>query len=162
MTPRLFIPWIPGLLGFLSLVAWADDSNPNYAPKREPASAVVELTEMPGYKTAWHQHNRCEESFYILEGTLTIKLVDTVHELPAGSYVFIPRGTPHGQGNFTAEPVRLLTTFAPGGFDQFFEDRVALFKVTKPEDPAFRTQFDQLRAKHSPWVQILGTWERNQ
>src|SRR3954465_2784997 len=32
------------------------------------AYAVVELTEMPGYKTAWHRHNNCEEAFYVVEG----------------------------------------------------------------------------------------------
>jgi quercetin dioxygenase-like cupin family protein len=34
----------------------------------EGQSATVELTEMPGYRTAWHQHNNCEEAFYVLEG----------------------------------------------------------------------------------------------
>ena len=121
--------------------------------------SLVELTEMPGYKTAWHQHNNCEESFYVLEGILTIKIAGRTRRLPAGSYVFIPRGTPHGQGNFTDKPVRLLTTFAPGGFDDFFRDRVDLFKSTKPGDPQFKGRFDELRAKHSQWVEILGTWE---
>jgi len=123
------------------------------------AQAVVEVTEMPGYKTAWHQHNNCEEVFYVLEGVLTIKLVDKTYTLPAGSYVFIPRGTPHGQGNFTKNPVRLLTTFTPGGFDQFFRDRVELFKTTKPGDSAFQEKFDELRARHGKWVQILGSWD---
>ena len=121
--------------------------------------SVVELTEMPGYKTAWHQHNNCEESFYVLEGVLTIKIAGRTQGLPAGSYVFIPRGTQHGQGNFTDKPVRLLTTFAPGGFDDFFRDRVDLFKSTKPGDAQFKRRFDELRDKHRQWVEILGTWE---
>jgi hypothetical protein len=92
-------------------------------------------------------------------GTLTIRVIDETYELPAGSYVFIPRATPHAQGNFTDKPIRLLTTFTPGGFDQFFEDRVELFKRTRPGDPTFQKQFDELRAKHNQWVQILGVWE---
>jgi quercetin dioxygenase-like cupin family protein len=123
------------------------------------AYAIVELTEMPGYKTAWHQHNNCEEAFYVVEGVLTIKLVDKTYEFPAGSYVLIPRGTPHGQGNFTKTPVRLLTTFTPGGFDQFFRDRVELFKTVKPGDPTFQQKFDKLREKHRKWVEILGAWD---
>jgi mannose-6-phosphate isomerase-like protein (cupin superfamily) len=47
--------------------------------------AVLELTEMPGYKTAWHRHNNCEESFYVIEGTLTIRLRDQISDLPTGS-----------------------------------------------------------------------------
>ena len=122
------------------------------------AYAVVELTEMPGYKTAWHQHNNCEEAFYVVEGTLTIQIADKTYEFPAGSYVLIPRGTPHGQGNFTTSPVRLLTTFTPGGFDHFFRDRVDLFKAVKPGECAFQKKFDELREKHRKWVEILGTW----
>jgi quercetin dioxygenase-like cupin family protein len=131
------------------------------APSEETAGAyaVMELTEMPGYKTAWHQHNTCEESFHVLEGVLTIKLRDKEYTLPAGSYVLIPRGTPHGQGNFGDKPLRLLTTFTPGGFDAFFRERVELYKTVKPGDPSFGKRFDELRARNKRFVQILGTWE---
>jgi quercetin dioxygenase-like cupin family protein len=137
--------------GKVKFITSSEDTNGAYA--------IVELTEMPGYKTAWHQHNNCEEAFYVVEGVLTIKLVDKTYEFPAGSYVLIPRGTPHGQGNFTKTPVRLLTTFTPGGFDQFFRDRVDLFKTVKPGDPTFQQKFDKLREKHRKWVEILGAWD---
>jgi quercetin dioxygenase-like cupin family protein len=137
--------------GKVRFIATSEDTNSAYA--------VVELTEMPGYKTAWHQHNNCEEAFYVVEGVLTIKILDKQYEMPAGSYILIPRGTPHGQGNFTKSPVRLLTTFTPGGFDLFFKDRVELFKTVKPGDPAFRAKFDGLREKHKKWVEILGAWD---
>jgi mannose-6-phosphate isomerase-like protein (cupin superfamily) len=137
--------------GKVKFIATSEDTNGEYA--------VVELTEMPGYKTAWHQHNNCEEAFYVVEGVLTIKIADKISEFPAGSYILIPRGTPHGQGNFTKNPVRLLTTFTPGGFDLFFKDRVELFKTIKPGDSAFKKKFDELRVKHNKWVEILGTWD---
>jgi hypothetical protein len=89
---------------------------------------------------------------------LTIKLADKLCEMPAGSYILIPRGTQHGQGNFTKSPVRLLTTFTPGGFDLFFRDRVELFKTLKPCDPAFQKELNELREKQK-WVEVLGTWE---
>ena len=142
---------LPYDAGRVKFIATSEDTNGAYA--------VVELTEMPGYKTAWHQHNNCDEAFYVAEGVLTIKIVDKMYEMPAGSYILIPRGTPHGQGNFTQKPVRLLTTFTPGGFDLFFRDRVELFKTMKPSDSAYRKKFDELRAKHSKWVEILGTWD---
>ena len=137
--------------GKVKLIATSEDTNGAYA--------VVELTEMPGYKTAWHQHNNCEEAFYVVEGVLTIQLADKLYEMPAGSYILIPRGTPHGQGNFTNTPVRLLTTFTPGGFDLFFRDRVELYKTVKPSDPVFQKRLDGLRAKHKHWVEILGIWD---
>ena len=136
--------------GKVKFIATSEDTNGGYA--------VVELAEMPGYKTAWHQHNNCEEAFYVVEGVLTIQLADKLYEMPAGSYILIPRGTPHGQGNFTNKPATLLTTFTPGGFDLFFRDRVELYKTVKPGEPAFQKRFDGLRAKHKEWVQILGMW----
>ena len=141
---------LPYDAGEVKFIAASEDTNTSYA--------VVELTEMPGYKTAWHRHNNCEEAFYVVEGTLTIKLSDKVYEMPAGSYISIPRGTPHGQGNFTGKPVRLLTTFTPGGFDQFFRDRVALFRTITPGDARFKEKFNELREKHKQWVEILGVW----
>src|SRR5215468_7020299 len=136
--------------GKVKLIATSEDTNGAYA--------VVELTEMPGYKTAWHQHNNCEEAFYVVEGVLTIQLADKLYEMPAGSYILIPRGTPHGQGNFTNMRVRLLT-FTPGGFDLFFRDRVELYKTVTPSDPVFQKRLDGLRAKHKHWVEILGIWD---
>src|SRR5262245_20630414 len=137
--------------GKVKLIVRSEDTNGAYA--------VMELTEMPGYKTAWHQHNNCEEAFYVVEGVLTIQLADKSYEMPAGSYILIPRGTLHGQGNFTNKPVKLLTTFTPGGFDRFFKDRVELFKTVKPGDPTFQKRFDELREKHRKWVEILGAWD---
>jgi len=95
----------------------------------------------------------------VVEGTLTIRLADKLYQMAAGSYILIPRGTPHGQGNFTNKPVRLLTTFTPGGFDLFFKDRVELFKTVKPADSTFQKRFGELRAKHRKWVEILGVWD---
>ncbi len=37
-------------------------------------AGVVELTELPGYETPWHQHDGCDEAFYVLEGTLTFRM----------------------------------------------------------------------------------------
>src|SRR5688572_25295895 len=99
------------------------------------ATTVFETTEMPGYKTNWHRHNNAEETFYVLEGTLTVKLGDKTHHLTAGSYVFIARGTPHAQGNLTDKPVRFITTVTPGGIEEFFKDRSELLKTVKPGEP---------------------------
>lgn len=122
-------------------------------------SAVMELTELPGYKTAWHRHNDMDEAYYVLEGVWTAKIEDKVAEYPAGAFVFIPRGTAHGQGNFSKSPVRLLLTITPGGFEGFFRDRVELFRTVRPGDQDFQKRFAALRQKHQAFVEILGTWE---
>jgi quercetin dioxygenase-like cupin family protein len=123
------------------------------------AFSLFEIKEMPGYKTAWHRHNHFDEAFYVMEGVLTVKFNGKVENYQVGSYVLIPRGMPHGQGNFGTVPTRILLTFTPSAYEQFFMDRVELFKTIKPDSSAFTEKFNELRRKHAKYVDILGTWE---
>jgi quercetin dioxygenase-like cupin family protein len=120
------------------------------------AFAVLEVTEMPGYKTTWHRHNHTEETFYVLEGVLTVKINDKVAEFPAGSYVLIPRGTTHGQGNFGKVPVKVILTVSPGGYEQRFRERIELYKTTKPGDPDFQKKLVGSRGNVDS--EVLGEW----
>jgi mannose-6-phosphate isomerase-like protein (cupin superfamily) len=122
------------------------------------AWSLVELTEIPGYKTNLHRHNHTDEAFYVLEGVLTVRLNDKTSEYPAGSYVLIPRGTPHAQGNRGKVPVKLLLTMTPGGFERSFQDRVELFKTAKPDDPDFRKKRKDNAVKGNYDVEFLADW----
>ena len=122
------------------------------------AWSLVELKEMPGYKTNLHRHNYTDEAFYVLEGVLTAKINDKTSEYPAGSYVLIPRGTPHAQGNRGKVPVKVLLTMTPGGFERSFKDRVELFKTVKPDDPDFRKKRKENATKGKYDVEFLSDW----
>jgi len=122
------------------------------------AWSLVELAEKPGYHTNLHRHNQTDEAFYVLEGTLTVKIKDKVSEYPAGSYVLIPRGTPHAQGNAGKVPAKVLLTMTPGGFEQSFKDRVELFKTIKPDNPDFRKMREENRIKGNYDVEKLEDW----
>ena len=69
-----------------------------------------------------HVHEQ-DETIYTLAGSLRVKLGDTLREVPAGSFVFIPRGTPHTWQNVGAEPLRFFATIMPAAsaFEQFFK-----------------------------------------
>lgn len=123
------------------------------------AWSLVELREMPGYHTNLHRHHVTDESFYVLEGSLTVRLNDETRDYPAGSYVLIPRGTPHAQGNRGNVPVRVLLTMTPGGFEQSFLDRVRLFETVKPGDPDFRRKRDELIKSSKVDVERLALWD---
>ena len=123
------------------------------------AFGVLEVTEMPGYKTTWHRHPNTEETFYVLEGVLTVKIGDKVAAYPAGSYVMVPRATPHGQGNFSKAPVRFILTVTPGGYELRFRERIELYKTTKPTDPDFQKKLAAGRGHVDS--EVLGTWEPN-
>ena len=123
------------------------------------AWSLVELKEMPGYHTNLHRHNLTDESFYVLEGSLTVRLNEGTRDYPAGSYVLIPRGTPHAQGNRGKVPVRVLLTMTPGGFEQSFLDRARLFETVKPGDPEFRRKRDEFTKTSKVDVERLALWD---
>lgn len=123
------------------------------------AWSLVQLKEMPGYHTNLHRHNHTDEAFYVLEGVSTVKLNNTISDYPAGSYVLIPRGTPHAQGNRGKVPTRILLTMTPGGFEQSFKDRAELFKSTKPDDPNFRKKRKENAVKGKYDVEFLADWD---
>jgi quercetin dioxygenase-like cupin family protein len=64
-----------------------------------------------------------DEVIYTLEGSLRLKLSDTLRVVPAGSFVFIPRGTPHTWQNVGAGPLRFFATIMPAAvaFEEFFK-----------------------------------------
>lgn len=97
----------------------------------------IVLVEGPGYRTPVHVHHETDESFYVLSGRLTLHIDGQVHELGPGDYVFIPRGTPHAQGNRGDEPARLLLTVSSGHFIGFFRAREELVKTTPPGHPDY-------------------------
>ena len=115
--------------------------------------AVLELNEGAGYRTPPHVHPGMDESFYVLEGTLELEMGGVTHTLPAGSFVHIPRGTAHAQGSATDQPVRLLTTFTPGGFEAFFLDRVALARTVQRGDEDFQPRMMEVVHRHGQWLQ---------
>ncbi len=123
------------------------------------AWSLVELTEKPGYKTRLHRHNYTDETYYVLEGVLTAKIADKTYELPAGSYIVIPRGTPHAQGNFGKVPVKVLLTMTPGGFERSFKDRAELIKTVKPDNPNFIKMREEMMKKGKYDREFLGDWD---
>ena len=114
--------------------------------------ALLELHEQAPYRTPAHVHPELDESFYVLEGTLALEMDGQRHVLPAGSYVHIPRGTVHAQGSADTQPVKLLTRLSPGGFEQFFLDRVELARTVGREHPDFQNRMMELVRRYPQWL----------
>jgi mannose-6-phosphate isomerase-like protein (cupin superfamily) len=55
-----------------------------------------------------HLHRSDDEAWYVLEGTLSVRVGKEEVEASAGSAVFVPRGTPHTYWNPGPGPVRYL------------------------------------------------------
>ncbi|MDF2902235.1 MAG: cupin 2, barrel [Phenylobacterium sp.] len=67
-----------------------------------------------------HRHNEIEETFLVRSGRLTFLLGDEVIDLGPGDFVRVPPGARHGYANLSGEPVELLVSFHPGGFEELF------------------------------------------
>lgn len=85
-----------------------------------------------------HLHRDHEETFYVLEGELTVRVGESRITAPTGSFVVIPRGTVYQPSNPGTEPTRVLLIFSPADMERFFEEaadkRIPLQVV--PTDPA--------------------------
>jgi mannose-6-phosphate isomerase-like protein (cupin superfamily) len=62
----------------------------------------------PRWIAPLHLHRNDDEAWYVLEGTLCVRVGKDVVEAHAGSAVFVPRGTPHTYWNPRPGLVRYL------------------------------------------------------
>ena len=82
-----------------------------------------------------HVHHDREESFYVLEGSVTFLAGTETVEGTAGSFVLVPRETMHGfRSNGDA---RLIIIHSPGGFERFFRE-ISAAAARGEFDTAFR------------------------
>lgn len=76
--------------------------------------ALTDVTLAPGSPGPVAQlHEQAVDSFYVLEGVLTLRLGDDEVAAPAGSYAVVPPGTAHTFSNPGRDPVRVLNLMAP-------------------------------------------------
>jgi len=99
---------------------------------------VFENTVAPNEGPPMHVHAAEDEAWYVLEGTLRFSLDGDVRVAPAGSFVFVPRGTPHCFENPGDQPARMLVIFTPSGMEKFF-DRFAALPDDEVDPGAFRS-----------------------
>ena len=133
-APPLFLPPSAGqrvwfLRNHLTIKATADTTG--------GAFGLFESLIAPGFSPPLHVHHREDESFWVLEGELTMRCGDQTFRAGPGAFVFLPRNVPH---SFVVEgdrPVRMLTLLTPGGGEGFFIDagRPAEHDGLPPEAP---------------------------
>jgi len=84
---------------------------------------LIEQVVPAGYPgPAMHVHPTFEETFAVLEGSLSMRVGDEAFEAGAGAVALIPRGTRHTFANTSAEPARTLVLVTPAGFERYFEE----------------------------------------
>lgn len=107
---------------------------------------LYEITLAPQVSGAkLHYHRFMDETFVVIQGTLTIQLLDREEELAKGSIIHIPRFTPHGFYNGTDEEVKALMLFNP---PQHREDFFRGMGAVLTEEPVDASKFVQLYHKY--------------
>jgi quercetin dioxygenase-like cupin family protein len=67
-----------------------------------------------------HTHSALEETFLIRSGEFEFLVGEDVTTVRPGDFIRVPAGVRHGYRNVTGQPVDLLVTFVPGGFEELF------------------------------------------
>jgi quercetin dioxygenase-like cupin family protein len=116
--------------------------------------AALERTEPPGTRTGLHRHNSMDEAFYVVSGTFTVFVDGRLHELPPGSFVFIPKGTPHAQGNRTSETIKIVSFFSPAGWEQSARARADLHRQYPVGTPEFAARIREVFSNFD--IEMLG------
>jgi mannose-6-phosphate isomerase-like protein (cupin superfamily) len=85
------------------------------------AFTMLEADEPPGFGPPMHIHHDAGEAFYVLAGEYIIFLGSEEHPCPAGSFIFIPAGVPHGF-RVGAVPSRKLNLYSPAAMIGYFDE----------------------------------------
>jgi mannose-6-phosphate isomerase-like protein (cupin superfamily) len=93
----------------------------------------------PGTGVPMHVHHNEEESAFVIEGSVVLRLGDETFELGRGDMVNLPRGTPHGFRVTGGSPAQILFTIDVGltsDYEGMFNGLVGVAA----------TDFDRIRA----------------
>ncbi len=82
--------------------------------------ALVEVTLQPGTEPPLHVHEREDEAYLVLNGRITFQVGEERVDAEPGSYVFLPRGVPHGFA-VRSDVARAVLLLTPAGLESFFD-----------------------------------------
>lgn len=114
--------------------------------------SLIEQVIPAGFESPWHVHHSEDESFYVIDGQMSVIVEGRRKLLQAGDFAFGPRGIPHGfriEGEGPAR-VLLMTT----GSD--FADFIAETSVPSDTPPATPDMALLLAAAERHNIAILG------
>lgn len=69
-----------------------------------------------------HTHEREEEAFYVVKGTVVVTVGDERTEEGPGAFIMVPRRTPHTFSVIGEEPATILLILSPPGYEGFWEE----------------------------------------
>ena len=114
--------------------------------------SLVEQVIPAGFESPWHVHHSEDESFYVVEGEMTVIVGDTRTHLGKGGFGFGPRGVSHGFRIEGSAPARILLMTNGTDFADFVGETSA--PLDAPPAPPDLALLAAAAERHN--VQILG------
>jgi mannose-6-phosphate isomerase-like protein (cupin superfamily) len=81
----------------------------------------IHIIEPRGAAPPLHLHHDADETFYLIDGEISVFLGDERVEAGAGAFLFVPKGTVH-TWLVRSEQAEALVTLAPAGLESFFAE----------------------------------------
>lgn len=98
--------------------SWFDDLRVTMKANRAQTGGAYTMWEFiipSGYAPPRHVHRDQDEAFLLLDGAMYVTCGDSEWEAGAGSFLFLPRGIPHGFVVTSAQPARCWVIASPSG-----------------------------------------------
>jgi quercetin dioxygenase-like cupin family protein len=112
------------------------------------------IRDSRGAATPVHTHHESDESFYVVEGELTVFVGDERIDVKAGDFVLGPRGVPHSW-IVTSEHAELFVT-AGAGLDGFFREVAVPVNGGEPPQPTVPDNADFAGRMMRYGVELVG------
>lgn len=95
------------------------------------AVAFYEYLAAPAAKgSPQHVHHSHDETFYVVDGSFEFTLETTTLAAGPGTFINVSRGQPHGFRNAGDSPGRIVGTFNPPRFAQYFRELAQIIEKT--------------------------------
>ena len=107
------------------------------------AFSQIETDDPRGSGHPLHLHHNEDETFYVLEGEVSVLVGEDRIDLGAGDYLFGPRGIPHAYV-VRSERARMLVTASPGGVEEVFVSLGVPVTGSEPPSDAVMPPRDEL------------------
>ena len=107
------------------------------------AFSQIETDDPRGSGPPLHLHHNEDETFYVLEGEVTVLVGEERIDLAVGDYLFGPRGIAHAYV-VRSERARMLVTASPGGVEEVFFNLGVPVTGSEPPTDAVMPPMDEL------------------
>lgn len=107
-------------------------------------AAIFEDITAPGMGPPLHRHQRDDEFFFVIDGTVKFSVDGREFVAAAGGFAFAPRGSVHTFRNVGATPSRMLVACTPAGLERAFREADQLAREGRASPETLAAAFGRI------------------